>query len=312
MSLLAVSNYHAETKAAFRRRVSRLYKGVIQVTPTASTTTTLTIAALADYFPAASSMGGCSIYELALKEWRRVSDWNPTTGVVTVGRAYTSAPGTSDVVDVYRRFNPHDIDDAIQQACTASYPDIAVTVVDESIVIGDDPLTTNTTADKKWYTYVLPSTIRDLNPLMGGKVSYEINTADATHPYAPVTHWDVRMSLGVQTLQLFGRYPTGRKLRLEGRGILPYPSQDNDLILLPLDTLQLLAYKTAAILFGTQPINASEDNALDLAFEQRFTSMYEANKDRWGTVVPSAYLQNLSMSNALRSHDLAEFSSFPT
>lgn len=292
---LAVTNYQAETKAAFRRRVARIYGGVLELTTSgAGTTTTVVCAGLADYFPEDDSLAGVFIYDVVNEAWRRVQDngWNATSTTATVGRAYGSAPGDAAAIEVYQRYSPREIDDALRMACSECYPDLAVLITDESLVAGDDVLTPHTTETASRYTYVIPSTIRDLEPTLGGRVSWQVNTSDATYPWAGVYSWLVRTHAGIQTLQINEPVPAGRSIRLEGRGIIPYPPRDSDLLAMPEDALQLLAYKTAALLWRPSPLGASASREADTYFSDRYEGLYQANKNAWGTIVRSAPLRD--------------------
>lgn len=268
----------AETKAQFRARLGRMltiYRTA--VLDGSGSTTTFTCTPLTDVYDADSSLNGASIYDTAASEWRRVTAWVGTTGVGTVNRAFTNSQAAARTIEVYEQFTPQDLDDALRQACTESYPYITGRVVDTSLTVVANQ-----------FEYTLPSTILDLDRMRGGHVMYQINTAISTFPYAEFEHWSVRTSSGTsgptRTIlipDIYGK--AGFTIRLIGWGVTSFPSTDATNIPLDEDSLQLLAYKAAEIVWRTGPRLTGRDAAFAKEQSESFRNLFNEMKDSWGS-----------------------------
>ena len=213
-------------------------------------------------------------------EWRRITDYNTSTFTATVNRAYSGTVDSADEVDIFASFNPDQLKRALNAARDEAYPYIAQKIVDES-------LTTGSGVDR--FTYTIPSTIRDLNPLSGGKVSVEWNETYTSYPYMPITKWDVRENGETRTLQIMQDIPISRTLRLEGIGLLTELSDEDDTVPLFGDSLRLYLYKAAEIMWRSAPSLGNTDRAFYEAQEARFRGLFDAHKDQYGVMVDSAY-----------------------
>ena len=263
----------AETKAAFRRRLGRLLHILRTATTSGTGTTTSFIAvSLTDFYPSDDTLNGAAVYDVTGAEWRTVTDWVGASGTGTVNRAYTASQASGRAIEVYEQFTPTDLDDAMQQAFAEVYPYIVGRLVDTSI-----------TVSASTYSYTIPSTIRDLERMRGGRVQWEVNTAVSTEPYGDIEHWEVRESGSTKTLQLFDiSGKVGKTIRLIGWGTLTYPSTDATSIDLEDDTLQLLAYKCAEIAWRTGPSLTGRDAEFAQKMSAYYHALYEAQKDSWG------------------------------
>lgn len=292
----------AETKAQFRARLGRLLQVYRSSTLSSSgTTTTFICLPLTDYYPANDSLNGASVYDTAASEWRRVTDWVAATGTATVNRAYSNSQASARTIEIYEQFTPDDLDDALRQALTEAYPYVATRVVDTSL-----------TGVSGQYEYTVPTTIRDLERMRGGRVQWQVNTAIATFPYADASHWEVRTSGTTQTLVLpDANAMAGRTIRLIGWGIPTYPSTDATSITLEEDVLQLLAYKAAEIAWRTGPRATGRDAEFAGLMSNSFATRFKERQDQWGVrMVPG----NLSTPDDFPYSDapLAYFHSSPS
>lgn len=275
----------AETKAAFRRRVGRLLHTYHTGTTTAGTASTTVgfVLPWVDIFPGDDVIVGQFVYDTAAFESRRVSAWNSTTGRYTVSRAFTNSQDSGRTIEIFEQFSPQDIDDALQQALDEVYPYIVSRVVDTSL-----------TVIAEQYEYTVPTTIRDLERLRGGRVQWQVNSGVSTFPYDDFEHWEVRESGGAsKTLLLHniaGR--VGRTIRLIGWGNLTFPATDTTSIDLEPDTLQLLAFKVAEICWRTGPSLTGRDADVADRNSARWAALYMANRDSWGVRMAPTTLES--------------------
>ncbi len=272
----------AETKAAFRRRVGRLLGILTTATLSGAGDTNTGIAvSLTDKFASTNALVGATAYDTAASEARRITTYNPSTGEYDVNRVYTNAQAAARTVEIYTRFTVQELDDALQQALEEAYPYIVTPVVDTSL-----------TGIANQYEYTVPSTIRDLERMYGGRVQWESNTAISTFPYVDALHWEVRTSGETRTLILPEIY-TDRTIRLVGWGIPSFPSTDATSIAIPSDTLQLLAYKVGEVAWRTGSVGPAKDAEYAMAMSQTYAAMFDKNKDTMGIkMTPTAMRDN--------------------
>jgi len=266
----------AESAAVFRLRIGRLTNSAQTFTTSSAGDAggvTLVSTALLDHFIGNDMGVGRYFYHTTADEWRRATDFDLSTSKVTVSRTFTTDPVANSVAfEMYRNFNPDEIDNAVTAALEESYPYIATKVVDETL-----------TGVADTYTYTIPSNILELNRLMGAKVSFVINTGTASYPYRRVNRWIVRGT----TLQIFELIPAGRTIRLEGTDVALL-SEINDVT-----TLRLLAYKTAEILYRAAAQPTNEDHVFAAAQAEKFETLFDAKKDVWGILVDTSQLDDL-------------------
>lgn len=269
----------AETKAAFRRRLGRLLR-ILNTGTTTSDGTTLSFVALTltDFFPSDDNLKGAFVYDVTGAEWRVVREWVGDTGTAVVNRAYTAPQLTGRALEVYSQFSPQELDESLQQALVEAYPYITTRVMDTSL-----------TVIANQYNYAVPSTIRDLERMRGGRVQWQQNTAIATFPYADFEHWEVLESGSTKTLVIPGiSGKTNRTIRLIGWGIQSYPATDAVSIDLEDDSLQLLAYKAAEIIWRAGPNLSGKDAQFAAGMSGIYRALFDANKDSWGVkMVPT-------------------------
>lgn len=296
----------AETKAAFRRRIGNMLGILTATTATsngAADFTTVVSTNLLDNFPNDEDATGAVIYRVLDATWRRIASWTAgNTATATMSRAFaTPLVASAEAIELYTNFTPDVIDNALKLALTECYPYIAAEVVDTSLSIVANQ-----------FEYTIPTTIRDLNQTNGATVEFQINTSITTFPYQRLSNWKVRTAAGAHTLVLpIPLPPIGRTLRLCGLGILSYPATDTTSIPLLEDNLQLVAYKTAEILYR-QTNAASPDDTFNQTQAAMYNKLFEDFKDRFGTIVPSGVFNNSSDQLTYRYGDLAEFNSDPS
>lgn len=272
----------SETKAAFRLRVARRLGLVTEVTTTSvglANGKSAVSLELADHFTSQASMEGKFVKDNTQTEWRRGIAYTPASGTISFGRGFTAQVADTTAIEVYDTFSPTDYDEALRAAIEEAYPYLAQLIVDTSVT-----LAANT------YEYTIPSTILDLERMLGGKVERQHNTSVATYPYDEVLNWTTRHTqlTASQTYQLVvpvEEHITDRVLRITGLGLLVYPAADTDS--LPLDStgLNLLAYLTTAKLYSRAQNVGSEDRGFAEAQEQKYIGLWERFKDVWGDIL---------------------------
>lgn len=274
----------SRTLKQLRQDLAYLNNLVLSVTATGGSTTTLVCEALSDTITEEDEIAGRfpMIYPTAsTSEWRRLTDYDTSTFTGTVNRAYGTAIANNTEIDIFASFTPDEFKRALNTAREECYPYIAQKIVDESLTTG---------SGVSRFTYTVPSTIRDLNPLSGGKVSVEWNETYTSYPYMPVTKWEVREANETRTLQLFENVPIDRTLRLEGIGLLSELSDEDDTVPIFGDTIKLFLYKAAEVLWRSAPSLGNTDRGFYEAQEQRFRGLYEQHKEQYGVMVASAFL----------------------
>ena len=285
----------AETKAAFRRRVGRMLRILVTATATSGGGSSFVAASLLDHFPTDDDMVDAAIYSATQSTWRRCSAWVASTFTGTVNRTFPIAIGT-DALEVYNTFNPDELDAALQDALTEAYPYLATQVVNTSLI-----------GVVSQYEYTIPSTITDLNRMLGGKVEAEVDTAVSTYPYQEVRGWttrDTRMgnASGAHTLIIPpAEMPgVGNTIRLTGLGVLPYPSTDATSIPLSEEALRLLAYKVCEVIwrdYAPQATGRDRDYASSQA--QKYAAQYDRYKDMFGIWLEPTAMQNMNLTSGL-------------
>lgn len=284
--------------ATLRRALGTLIRSRIQVTTSgAGSTTEIVAAKLDDYITRPQLAQQYYAHIKAQGEWRRVTDYSDASFTATVNRAYTNTVGSGTVVDFYRYFNPDELDRALQDAGVECYPYLFDHVVDESL----------TTAETTW-EYTIPSTIVDLRREWGGKVLWEWDTANATHPYRPVNTWRVRTDGLTRTLVIeHETLPTNRTIRLEGIGYVDVPTADDDTINLSEEQVKLLLFKAAEILYRTSPSTGPQDRAFSEAQAQLWERKYMEHRDIWGDSFSPGNLYSAAMADTALEYDLARW-----
>ncbi len=270
----------AETKAVFRRRVGRLIRIVTQATASGGSADTFVAESLLDHFPADDDLTGMFVYDVGESNWRRVSDWAASTFTGTVNRDFDNNIANDDLLEIYSTFSPDEIDDALGDALEEVYPYIAETVIDTSL-----------SGSTSVYEHTIPATIRDLSRMYGGSAAYQIDTNQATYPYQSLIGWTVRDDRsggGSYTLVVppGEQVPADRTIRLVGMAPVSNPSTDASSITLESDTLRLLSWKVAEILWRDY---APQADGRDLAHAnqraQTYAGLYDSAKDRMGQVL---------------------------
>ena len=275
----------SRTLKQLRQDLAYLNNLVLPITTSSvGTTTTFICDALSDTITEEDELTGrfAMIYPTSsTSAWRRITDYDTSTFTATVNRAYAALVGNSAEVDVFASFTPDEFKRALNIAREECYPYIAQKLVDESLTTG---------SGVNRFTYTVPSTIRDLSPLSGGKVSVQYNETYTSYPYMPITKWEVREANETRTLQLFQDVPVNRTLRLEGIGLLDELSDEDDTVPLFGDTIKLFLYKAAEVLWRSAPSLGNTDRGFYESQEQRFRGLYEQHKNQYGVLVESAYL----------------------
>ena len=266
----------AETKAAFRLRVGLKLGTVFELTATTGgSTTTAVITELVDEFPNSGDLNEAALYDTVATEWRRVNDWDATTTIVTVSRAFTNSTN-SRVFELYILYTPSQIDRAFRQALAEAYPYIAANKVDETLSV----------ADANDYEHTLPAGIRDLNAFLGGSVWSQINDT-SEFPFRRVLNWSVRTVDGVRTLVLGALDGlVGKTLRLIGLGNLTFPATDATSIPLNEAELELLATKVCEVIWRPSATEAATDRQFMQDRSQFWGQKYDELKDILGTTIP--------------------------
>ena len=269
----------AETKAAFRRRVGRLTRLVRVITTTAAGNaggTTAVADSLLDYYPANAVARGLFCYHPVTFLWRRVSDYDTSSPpTITFSRAFSAQVAGSVALELYSTFPPEDFDEALRQALSEVFPYLATKVYDTSL-----------TTAVNTYEYTIPSSILDMTRTLGARVEYQANTSEPTYPYQTIYGWTVRDNNGARTLLIPPHeHPGARVLRLTGFGTLAYPATDATSIPLDEYQLQLLAYKTAEVLYRSAVTDPNTDRSFFDGQAARYNALFEQHKDGWGLVI---------------------------
>ena len=279
----------AETRAAFRLRVARMVGAVDEYTTTAagaSDGSTVAIDALLDEYP--SDTGSVYVWDNTQEEMRRVVEYEPVEAVLAVNRPFTAQVADDTVVYLFKRFTPADYNRALRTAIHDAYPYLARSVVDTSLTVLADT-----------YEYNIPSTIEDLERMMGGKVWMQVNSDVATYPYAELKMWTTRRQndASAESYKLVihpDEHIVGRVLRLQGLGPLTFPATDAATIPLPSQALNLLAHLTAAHLYAQTRGDAHGDTTHAQQQEAYFRGMYEQRKDIDGLLLDPTDLRDVN------------------
>ena len=266
----------SETKANFRLRVARALGIVEEVTTTSagdSGGTTFVSAEMADKQPLLT--GNEWALDVTQGETRKIVGYQPTETMAVVNRAYTAQVANSTSMQLYKRFSPSDIDEALRLALKASYPYIASVVVDTSITMADDT-----------YEVAIPSTITDLERMLGARVQVEVDTNVATYPYADMQRWTTREAAAAAgesyTLLIHpSEHISGRTVRLIGLGPITFPATEAATLPLPETALELLALMTISKLYGRTAGVPSGDLQHAGAMMAQYQGLYDQFKDAW-------------------------------
>ena len=288
----------AESREAFRQRVGQLTGTVFTVLTTSAGVGDGQVISLAllDFFPANNLLNNAAIYVTTLAEWRLIKDWDSSTGTADMVRDYGSNVGSAQSVDVFVGFNVETYNNALRTALIEAYPDICQVVVDESITV----------ADSNDFEHALPAAIRDLNPLLGGQVWSQINTTPE-FPFRRVLHWEVRETAGVKTLVLADLSGlVGDTLRLVGVQAVTYPSTETTAIPLNDYELELLAYKTAEILYRPTARDATADRQFIQERSDFFRARFDELLPTHSTNIPSGQHIPAAQQRRVAPGDIAE------
>lgn len=177
------------TLLTLRQELARSTGGLIQGTATGGSTTTLIDTNLLDSGEFADDhLNGADIYitdttdDLAPKgEVRYVTDFVQSTGVVTVGKAFTVAPAAGDTYDVYLRYTKDDLDTALM------------------LGVKDWRLVTTLTLSSNVAEYSLSATA--LHRAEQVQSVWLRETTDTQSPYEQVSNWRVWDNAGTLTLE---------------------------------------------------------------------------------------------------------------
>ena len=177
------------TLLQLRQELARSTGGLIQGTATGGSTTTLVDTNLLDSGEFADDhLNGSDIYitdttdDLAPKgEVRYVTDFVQSTGVATVGKAFTAAPGAGDTYDVYLRYTKDDLDTALMLA------------------VKDWRLQTSLTLSSNTAEYALSATA--LHRAEQVQSVWLRESTDTQEAYEQVTNWRVWDNAGTLTLE---------------------------------------------------------------------------------------------------------------
>lgn len=275
----------AESKGAFRRRLGRLLRVLtVGETSSAGSTTVAIAIGLTDKFGSDDTLNGSALYDVLGQEWRVVTDWLASNGTATVNRAYSTTQASGRDIEVYEQFSPDDLDDALKMALDEAYAYIVLDIIDES-----NEIEANT------YEYPIPSSMRDFTRTAGAKVSYSTNPDVETWPRTYLSDWTVRTDGETYTLVL----PTiagliGKTLRLEAKGVPTFPATDTARLSFRSDTLQLLAFKAAEIVWRTGPSLSGRDADFAANQEMKWGSEFDKHRDEWGTMLePTRFINNI-------------------
>lgn len=269
----------AETLGAFRRRVGRMIRILTTATTTSGGAATFVAETLLDHFPNDNDLNGLFVYDVDAENWRLVIDWIASTFTGTVNRNFDDAI-SAEAIEIYRSFDPDEIDDAITDALVEVYSYIATIVVDTSL-----------SGVANQHEYTIPSSIRDLERMRGGIVEYEMVTTQTTYPYQKILGWttrDVRTVSGNNTLLIPPQeeVPDGRTIRLIGLGEISLPANDAASFALENDQLRLLAWKVAEILYRDYaPQFSGKEQKFAAARAGIYSQLFEVNKDRMAAIL---------------------------
>ena len=267
----------ATTKAAFRLRCARR-AGLVSTLLTTSAGdaggNTFVMAGLLDIFPVA--LTELWVFEPTSGEQRRIVNYDPPEGIAFVNRPFSAQVGSAATLYLFRRFAPADYDEALRTAVEDVYPYLSQIIVDTSV---------ETVANQ--YEYTIPSTIVDLERMMGGKVEMEADTGNATSPYLELRLWDTRRVIttasSTYTLGIDPRELTAtRTLRITGLGMLAYPSTDATNIPLDAPQINLLTEATLYNLYAQAQGAPQGDTAKAAEREMYYRALYDSHKDVWG------------------------------
>lgn len=177
------------TLLQLRQELSKSLDSLIQGTATGGSTTTLIDTNLLDSGEFADDhLNGSDIYitdttdDLAPKgEARYVTDFVQSTGVVSVGKAFTAAPGAGDTYDVYLRYTKEDLDTALMLA------------------VKDWRLQTSLTLSSNTAEYALSATA--LHRAEQVQSVWLRDSSDTQSAYEQVSNWRVWDNAGTLTLE---------------------------------------------------------------------------------------------------------------
>lgn len=275
------------TKADFRLACARRVGLVVPVTTTAAGAadgSTFVAAGLIDQFP--TDVTDKWVYRPGTSETRRIVAHDVPDSIAAVDRPFATQVADQTQLYVFKRFTPTEFDDALRDALNDVYPYLAQVIVDESLTLSQDT-----------YEYTIPSAIRDLDRMMGGKVSLKVDTNVASYPYVEMRAWDTRRAITTasQSFKLVvhpSEHISGRTVRLEGLGPLAYPATDSDSIPLDAPELDLLVYMTLANLYAASQGAPYGDTGASGALEAKYRAMFEKEKDVKGLVLEPTQLKD--------------------
>lgn len=270
----------SETKLNFRLRVARTL-GIVEVITTSaggdSAGTTFIAEEMADKEPLL--VGDEWAYRVSDGTTRKVVNYQKTETMAVVSRAYASTIASAEVMHLYKRFSPNEIDEALRRALIESYPYIASVIVDTSITMSDDT-----------FEETIPSTILDLERMLGGIVQVEVDTSLATYPYVDMVKWTTREQAsaageGLTLLIHPSEHLSGRKLRLIGLGAVTYPASEAATLPLPEMSLQLLALMTISKLYEQAVSIPTGDVGHGGGMMGTYQQAFDAKKDAWAVLL---------------------------
>jgi len=213
---------------------------------------------------------------------RVIVNYDVAEGIAFVNRPFSAQVASGVTLYIYRRFAPSDFDNALRLALDDVYPYLAQLLVDTSV---------ETVAGT--YEYTVPTTIRDLERMMGGLVEIEVNTVEATYPYRELRMWDTRRSTTAYTLTLNPReFVAERTLRITGLAPLPFPSTEATAMLLDSPQTTLLQYATLYNLYSTAQGAPKGDKTAAAQMEAKYRALYDQNKDVWGLILRASDLKS--------------------
>jgi hypothetical protein len=146
-------------------------------------------------------------------DYRWITGYAASTGVLTPDRAFTAAVANGDSYELHRVFSADDKNEAVNAAINDAKLRWARAIEDTSLAF-----TVNT------FTYVLGSLATPVDPIaLIDKVEYDTGVSGTGYPYAPLDDdfWRVRNNAGTLTLQFSEAVnaiiPSGKTIRLTYR-----------------------------------------------------------------------------------------------
>lgn len=274
----------AESKAAFRRRLGRVLNILTEATlDGAGDTSTFICSELVDYFTSDDTLTGAFIYDVSGKESRTVDSWTvSTTGTGTVLRPFTASQASGRSIEIYEQFSPKVLDAALRMAMDEAYAYIVIEILDDSIEVEADV-----------YEYPIPDNMRDFSRMSGGIVTYSSNEDIETWPRNRLEFWETKTS-GTDVVLVLPSIAglIGKTLQLTGKGIPSFPTVDTTLLPFRSDTLQLLAFKAAEIVWRTGPALSGKDADFAAGQEAKWAAKFDEKRDQWGTELEPGILRS--------------------